>query len=140
MTHFLCTELGKKIVSEKFFKFNSYFFSTFTPITNKLDDIMLVIHFWKWSIGIRNVTQTSSKFDGSMLVTHFSEIQVLVLEPQIWWWYTGNTFLVCQQQYFWQNDTLTFFCWKWWRGQISLELALSWFTGNFNSKHKLFLL
>ena len=38
MIFFLCTELKKILVSEFFFKFNNYFFSTGTPTTNKLDD------------------------------------------------------------------------------------------------------
>ena len=42
MIFFLCIELKKILVSETFFKFNKYFFSTGTPTTNKLDDGMLL--------------------------------------------------------------------------------------------------
>ena len=45
MIHFLCRELKKLIVSEKFFKFNNYLFSTGTATTNKLDDGIPVTHF-----------------------------------------------------------------------------------------------
>lgn len=43
--HFLCRELKKVIVSENYFKFNNYFFTTGTPTTNKLDERIPVIHF-----------------------------------------------------------------------------------------------
>ena len=43
---FLCTELKKILVSEFFFKFNNYFFSTGTPTTNKLDDGIPVTHLY----------------------------------------------------------------------------------------------
>ena len=56
MIHFLCIELKKIIVSEKFFKFNNYFLSTDTPTMNKVDD--------------------------GMPVTYFSGLQVLVLKLQ----------------------------------------------------------
>ena len=45
MILFLCIELKKILVSEFFFNFNKYFFSTGTPTTNKLDDVILVPHF-----------------------------------------------------------------------------------------------
>ena len=38
MIQFLCIELKKLIVSEIFFNYNKYFFSTGTLTTNKLDD------------------------------------------------------------------------------------------------------
>ena len=46
MILFLCTELKKILVSEFFFKFNNYFFSTRTPTTNKLDDGIPVTHLY----------------------------------------------------------------------------------------------
>ena len=42
---FLCIELKNTIVPENFFKFNEYFFSTDTPTTNKLDNVILVTCF-----------------------------------------------------------------------------------------------
>lgn len=45
MIHFLCIELKKILVSEKFCKFNNYFFSIATPTTKKLDDGLPVTHF-----------------------------------------------------------------------------------------------
>ena len=41
-------------------------------------------------------------------------------------------FVQLQHRYFWQNGTITFFCWKWRWGQISIELTLSSFAANFN--------
>ena len=52
-------------MSEFFFQFKNYLFSTGIPTTNKLDDGILVTHFedfkyryWKWH------SQTINKFDG----------------------------------------------------------------------------
>ena len=45
MIHFLCRELKKIIVSENFFQFNNYLFSTSTATTNKLDGGIPVAQF-----------------------------------------------------------------------------------------------
>ena len=55
--------LKKILVSEFFFKFNNYFFSTGTPTANKLDDGIPVTHFRASNTGIQNGTlklQTTS--------------------------------------------------------------------------------
>ena len=43
-----------------------------------------------------------------MLVTHFSGLQVPVLEPQTNPMTAGNAFLGLQHWYFWQNGTFSF--------------------------------
>ena len=45
MIHFLCRKLKKMIVSEIFFKFDIYLFSTGTATANKLDVGIPVVHF-----------------------------------------------------------------------------------------------
>ena len=57
MILFLCTELKKILVSEFFFKFNNYFFSTGTPTTNKLDDGIPVTHLYDFKYRTTLVVQ-----------------------------------------------------------------------------------
>ena len=57
---FLCTELKKILVSEFFFKFNNYFFSTGTPTTNKLHD-SVAQHWWHNTILVANTISNTGK-------------------------------------------------------------------------------
>ena len=62
MILFLCTELKKILVSEFFFKFNNYFFSTGTPNTNKLDDGIPVTHLYDFKYRYsKRYSQTTNK-------------------------------------------------------------------------------
>ena len=71
---FFMQKIEKIIVSERFFNFDIYLFSTGTTTTNKLDDSIPIAHFY--NLKYRN------KFVDSIPITYFSRLQVPVVKPQ----------------------------------------------------------
>ena len=60
-----------------FFKFDIYLFSTGTATTNKLDDGILVVHFWNLKYrDIQNGTQTTNIFIDSILESQTNPMMV----------------------------------------------------------------
>ena len=92
MILFLCIELKKILVSEFFFQFKKIFFLAVLQLQRNWMMVYWEHFFRTSSAGNQNSIQTTNKFDDRILVAHFSELQVLVLELQT------NSMTVYRQQ------------------------------------------